>query len=801
MIARPADGAHMARACIVIPIYEMAGLLAKCLASLEADGLDDLELILVDNASTEPEMDSLLRRWQDRAVVLRNSVNGGFAAGCNQGARAASAPVVVFLNSDTQVRPGWIEPLVESASERGVGMVGARLLFPDGRIQHAGMGLSEGMQPLHLHQMVPGDHPAVTRTRDLQIVTGACCAIDRELFAEHRGFDTEYTNGYEDVDLCLRLVRDGLRTVYRGDSVVVHHESMSPGRADLENANALLFRSRWQGWHPDFAELLAEDGVEDAAADCRWQGPLFDASPEAAFGREAVRALVEDGRRPHAAEPDPRPLAEGAGALCDDVLLAALNRRRIGVPAADTFRHVCGGRPLGAPPSWGPLIAVVGPGAEVPADALDARLTLAAGTPALDAVAAAGVRPSAIAAIDPARPRPESARRAVLGPPALRDGLGWYGPLVGRSGYAGAGRGLLQAADLAGVPLLAYRGDNEEEGLAPPSLHLPAQDFVPGLVVSHAPPVLPNGTRVWERTAVGLGLPVIGATCFETQGIPASWVEQCNSVREVWVPSSFNLRTFAEAGVDPERLHVVPYPVDTHLLRPEPRERDPEDPVAFLSVFEWTWRKGWDVLLQAWAEEFAPDERVRLTVVTYRGLGAAGEGSVIDQAVAHLAALGHDPDRIADLQLVLEPVPFKEMPDLYRSADAFVLPSRGEGAGMPVLEAAACGVPVIATDWGGYENLMDESMAFPIALEGMVEASPALLVDNTLYRGLLLAEPSVASLRARMRAVVDDPAAAAARGLAGRALVEERFSIAAAAAAFGARTHALLERPGSRVAR
>jgi GT2 family glycosyltransferase len=314
----------MPRASIVIPIYEMAGLLSTCLASLAADGLDDLELILVDNASTESRMTTLLRDWEDRAVVLRNPVNTGFAAGCNQGAAAASAPVVVFLNSDTEVRPGWIDPLIESASEPGAGMVGARLLYPDGRVQHAGMALSDGMQPLHLHQRVPGDHPAVTRTRELQLVTGACCAIDRTLFAEHRGFDTDYTNGYEDVDLCLRLVRDGRRNIYRGDSVVVHHESMSPGRADLESQNAVLFRTRWQGWRSDFAELLAEDGVDDAAADCRWEGPLFDASPEAAFGRAAVHALVEEGRVPFAFEPDPRPLAEAAGALCDDVLLAAL---------------------------------------------------------------------------------------------------------------------------------------------------------------------------------------------------------------------------------------------------------------------------------------------------------------------------------------------------------------------------------------------------------------------------------------------------------------------------------------------
>jgi len=288
---------------------------------------------------------------------------------------------------------------------------------------------------------------------------------------------------------------------------------------------------------------------------------------------------------------------------------------------------------------------------------------------------------------------------------------------------------------------------------------------------------------------------VVGATCFETELMPPSWVEPCNRVREVWVPSGFNARTFADAGVDPGRIHVVPYPVDTVRLRPEARERDPGAPVTFLSIFEWTWRKGWDVLLRAWAEEFAPGEPVRLVVVTYRGAGAAGEGSVEEQAVAHLAALGAGPDEIADVELVLDPVPHDAMRDLYASADAFVLPTRGEGAGMPMLEAAACGVPVIATAWGGHEELMLPETAFPVAVERMVEAPPALLADNVLYEGLLLAEPSVASLRAAMRAVADDPAGAAARGLHGRTLVEERFSIDATARALDARARALLGAP------
>ena len=141
------------------------------------------------------------------------------------------------------------------------------------------------------------------------------------------------------------------------------------------------------------------------------------------------------------------------------------------------------------------------------------------------------------------------------------------------------------------------------------------------------------------------------------------------------------------------------------------------------------------MLLRAWAEEFAPGEPVRLVVVTYRGAGAAAEGSVEEQAVAHLAALGAGPDEVADIELVLDPVPHDAMRDLYASADAFVLPTRGEGAGMPVLEAAACGVPVIATAWGGHEELMTAEAAFPVAVERMVEAPPALLVGQRALRG------------------------------------------------------------------
>ncbi|MEW6581368.1 MAG: glycosyltransferase family 2 protein, partial [Actinomycetota bacterium] len=282
----------MPRASVVIPIHNRVDLMRACLASLERTGLDGVELVLVDNASTGG-MDALLDEMEGNAVIRRNPANLGFAAACNQGARMASAPVVVFLNTDTEVRDGWLDPLLDAVADPAVGMAGSRLLYPGGRIQHAGMALLPGVIPVHLHRGAPGDLDVAARTRDLTFVTAACAAIRRDLFLTEGGFDEAYRNGWEDVDLCLRLARRGLTARYRGDSVVVHHESASPGRSDQDGPNSRLFRSRWSAWPSDWDRLLADDGLPPLrAGDAVWTGPLFDGTPEAAIGVQTVTALA-----------------------------------------------------------------------------------------------------------------------------------------------------------------------------------------------------------------------------------------------------------------------------------------------------------------------------------------------------------------------------------------------------------------------------------------------------------------------------------------------------------------------------
>ena len=493
-----------------------------------------------------------------------------------------------------------------AAAAPGAGVAGAVLLAPDGRVRSAGRALVGRGRIVDLHPGVPGDHPAV-RGRAVRLLSGELVAVARDALLDTGGLDLAFGAGVAEADLCMRMWDAGRENAVAGAVAVLHGDAPAPS-ADDEKA----FRRRWHAAPPDRDELLAEDGVADPGwADCVWEGPLLDDSPEAAEGRDALRALAAAGRRPMAREPEGAPLAPDAAGWCDEAILAALNRHRVGAPGSETFRRA---------------------------------------------------------------PVPGSALR-----PAGREGIGWLGALLGRSGYAAAARGVVQAAHRAGLPGAGagHRRAARWDGAARAAL--PPQDFAPGLIVIHGLPVMPSGIPFWDEATADLGLPVVGATCFETELMPPSWVEPCNRTREVWVPSGFNARTFADAGVNPERIHVVPYPVDTDRLRPAGRERDPGAPVTFLSIFEWTWRKGWDVLLQAWAEEFASGDPVRLVVVTYRGAGAAGEGTVEQQALAHLAALGAGPDDIADIELVLDPVPHDAMPGLYASADAFVLPTPRRG--------------------------------------------------------------------------------------------------------------------------
>lgn len=226
---------------IVIPTYNNTSLLENCIESLLSHVC--AEIIVVDNGSKEQS----LKVFSQNITYVRFPNNTGFAYACNIGARIASNDIVLFLNNDTIVFDNFV-PRVLDAFKPGIGMVGAKLLYADGTIQHAGISFwvdDDGK--------LQGRNDKYDRSAgEVVAVTGACMAVRKHAFFSSGGFDESYWNGNEDVDLCLTMRRDGWKIHYDPLFVVTHLESQSgPERWRLVSENVDRLTQKWKhqpGW-------------------------------------------------------------------------------------------------------------------------------------------------------------------------------------------------------------------------------------------------------------------------------------------------------------------------------------------------------------------------------------------------------------------------------------------------------------------------------------------------------------------------------------------------------------------------
>lgn len=243
---------HLPRCSIIIPLFNRVDLTRGCLESLVENTPGDLyEVVLVDNGSTD-DTSAFLAQLEGDVIIVRNTKNLGFATACNQGAAAATNDLLLFLNNDTQLLPGWIEPLLRATVEhRSVGAVGAKLLYPDGKIQHGGVSIIQNRIANlfgggHDHVGKPSSWPDANIPKFRHAVTGALMLVRREAFAEVDGFDTTYWNGNEDIDLCLKLGKAGWKVLYEPKSTAIHYESQSGVERHIkEDENNVLLRDRW----------------------------------------------------------------------------------------------------------------------------------------------------------------------------------------------------------------------------------------------------------------------------------------------------------------------------------------------------------------------------------------------------------------------------------------------------------------------------------------------------------------------------------------------------------------------------
>lgn len=254
---REASERKSVQVSIIIPVFNRLDLTRQCLEAVRRNTpAGQYELIIVDNGSSDGTTEFLCRE-QDagRLRVILNPENRGFARACNQGARAAAGPYLLFLNNDTEVQPGWFEPLVAVLdADPKVGAAGSKLLFPNGTIQHVGVIIiddqksGKGLVPSHIHYREIVDPSRVNQSMTFQALTAACLLMRRSVFEQTHGFEEDYRNGYEDVDLCFKIQECGWLMVYEPRSVVIHFESQSGiERVSHEKDNFERLKRTWTG--------------------------------------------------------------------------------------------------------------------------------------------------------------------------------------------------------------------------------------------------------------------------------------------------------------------------------------------------------------------------------------------------------------------------------------------------------------------------------------------------------------------------------------------------------------------------
>jgi GT2 family glycosyltransferase len=267
------------RASIVIPVFGQFTHTLACLRALAAHPPSTpFEVIVVDDGSTDTTPDAL-----PEVVGLRyhrRAANGGFIAACNDGAALARGEFVVFLNNDTVPQPGWLEALLATfVTHPRSGLVVARLVYPDGRLQEAGGIVHADGSAANYGRFGDADDPRHAFVRECDYGSGAAIALPRALFEAVGGFDPRYAPAYyEDTDLAFAIRAAGYETRYQPAAIVVHREGITAGTDERHGAKAYQVANRAkfvEKWRAELAAQPAPGTDPDIAALARRRGVVF----------------------------------------------------------------------------------------------------------------------------------------------------------------------------------------------------------------------------------------------------------------------------------------------------------------------------------------------------------------------------------------------------------------------------------------------------------------------------------------------------------------------------------------------
>lgn len=233
---------------VLIPNKDHITDLERCVDSIrEKTTYPRYELIIIENNSTEEATFRYYEelRKDERIRVVARTGPFNYSAVNNFGFREAKGGQILLLNNDTEViSPDWLQEMLMYAQRPDVGAVGAKLLYPDGTIQHAGLGIGIKHLAGHYHRHFPGDHPGymgrLVYAQNMSTVTAACMMVPREVYEELGGLDENYSVVFNDVDFCLRIRESGRLIVWTPRAELYHHESASRG-SDEDTPEKLAF--------------------------------------------------------------------------------------------------------------------------------------------------------------------------------------------------------------------------------------------------------------------------------------------------------------------------------------------------------------------------------------------------------------------------------------------------------------------------------------------------------------------------------------------------------------------------------
>lgn len=347
--------------------------------------------------------------------------------------------------------------------------------------------------------------------------------------------------------------------------------------------------------------------------------------------------------------------------------------------------------------------------------------------------------------------------------------LGWHSIVNFPSGYAISSKNFMLALDTMGVDI-RYRYVYGEGTPFPIKESEEFKDYRLGIFRSrdfseNYPQVVYGQGDIFYKNS---GHYKIGYTMLEVTGIPKLWVSNANQMNEVWVPSVFNQETFSNSGVNVP-IHVMPLGVDENYFNPEIKAYKLNDRFTFLSVFEWGERKAPEKLLRAYCEEFNRSDQVLLLCKVMNNDGSVSIPSEIanlnlpkNHAPIMILCNNENSGGINGVTFIHCPaIPDHQLGTLYRSADCFVLPTRGEGWGMPFLEAMACGLPVIVTDWSAHCDFVNETNSYLLRVKSLIDAK----AKCPYYAGFKWADADEDHLMFLMRHVYENREEARNKGL------------------------------------